>query len=265
MNARLGIMLAALAAFASLLLVFAIRIVGGDDRGSFHTLDLAGGERLRGLVIRLQEQTYIVHTDTASVIVPGSEIRRVDGREPRTDALGATATVPFTQATYEDIREDDVVVVRSTMSFRNGSEIRKEAEWGLGAHELGFLANYHVFDEFGNDVPYRLEDAPAIRGKRIVLTLPRPILPGEVGRLTTVFEDRERLFRSGEDRVYRTIGDYPDNRLVTRTVVLPAGARVVSVSPEPLRRITVEGRTVLVWRRYFHRAEQVPWEVRYRL
>jgi len=82
--------------------------------------------------------------------------------------------------------------------------------------------------------------------------------------LTTVFEEREQISRDGDDKVYRNMGDYPDNRLVTRTVVLPPGARIISVNPEPLYRVDTGDRTTVIWRRYFRSAERVPWEIRYR-
>lgn len=213
-------------------------------------------------MVRLQEDAYIVHTETGSILVPGSEIRKVDGRSRPGEALEA-GDVPFVQNTYEEIRPDDVVVVRSTVTYRNGPAVATQSQWGLAPHELGMLASYRVLDEFGNEVPYTVSDVPGSAGKRIVLTLPRPVLAGEQGRLTTIFESRDQVLREGEDRIYRIMGDYPDNRLVTRTVVLPAGARVVSVSPEPLQRIETGGRTLVIWRRYFRRAERSPWEIRY--
>jgi hypothetical protein len=95
--------------------------------------------------------------------------------------------------------------------------------------------------------------------------LPRPVLPGETLQFTIVYQQKEGVHRDGESWIYRHRGDYPDDRLVTRSVQLPAGAEVLSVNPEPLHQVTSEGGTLIIWRRYFVKGEVMPWEIRYKV
>lgn len=194
------------------------------------------------------------------------DIRRVDGKTPAEATIGSGRKVLFRQETYEEVADSGFVEVRSTWRWRNdGPKILDLVDWGLNERESAGLQHYRVLDAYGNELPLRIEADAAIHGKRVFAALRRPIPPGEEGRLTLVVRQSECLQRHGDEWVDHDAGDYPDDRLVTRSVCLPAGAQIVAVQPDPLYTVTAAGRQLVVWRRFFTAGEQVPWEIRYRL
>ncbi len=231
-----------------------------------HTIELASGERLDGRLMTLRPGSYVLQTDAQCLLLTQDEIRRIDG-EPVTLATSAAGQKPlFAQETDEQISDSAFVEVRSQWSWRNTSaRIQEQVDWGLNEREIPQLQHYRVVDSFGDELPLRIEDDARIHGKRVFVTLRRPVLPGEEGRLTLVLRQTETVTRDGEQWIYRNAGDYPDDRLVTRAVHLPAGARILSVQPEPLYRLETAGREMVVWRRYFVAGEKVPWEIRFSL
>jgi hypothetical protein len=60
-------------------------------------------------------------------------------------------------------------------------------------------------------------------------------------------------------------GDFPEDRLLTRRVELPVGAKVLSVDPEPNLQFEHLGQTVVVWRRYYPAKTGFPLVVEYEM
>jgi hypothetical protein len=60
-------------------------------------------------------------------------------------------------------------------------------------------------------------------------------------------------------------GDFPEDRIYHRKIVLPAGAKIESVSPEPWLNFEHGDRQVIVWHRYYPRGEEFPLTVNYKL
>lgn len=223
------------------------------------------GRRLEGLLLALEPSLYLAQGDSFCMLLPGDEIVRAGGRVVREALPPVADRVARTFETWETISPGGEIEVRSTVRMRNESKRTiQEVDWVFLPKELDRLNGYRILDGFSNEIPYRLEDHPASGGKRLRARLLRPVLPGEELRLTTIHTDRGSVARQGAEWVYRAAGDYPDPRLVNRTIRLPAGAEVVSVSPEPLSRVEGEA-PIVMWRRFFLPGERAPWEIRYRL
>lgn len=72
---------------------------------------------------------------------------------------------------------------------------------GLGEREIPQLRHYRVLDACGTELPLQIEDDPAIHGQRVIVTLRRPILPGEEGRLTLILRQSDCLAMNGDEAV----------------------------------------------------------------
>lgn len=231
-----------------------------------HAVQLRSGESLDGVLMRLQESAYLLQTEDECLILPAHEIKKIDGKAPVVTDLPVSNRVPRLQETFEDISSDGQVELHSTFYRTNrGSKVVTGTNWGMGEHEYPHLETYRIVDEFGNSLPFQVAEDPSIDGKRIRVQFARPILPGETVQFTTIFKQKDRVEKDGETWVYQMGGNYPDDRLVTRSVRLPEGAEIISVSPEPLYQVTSCGRPLVMWRRYFLRGEEVPSEIKYTL
>lgn len=258
------VMIAALGLVA-VLGVFWLRQRAAAPRQPPRSIELVDGTRLQGTLLTLRAESFVVQTDSQSLLLTRDEIRRIDGRVPDDLALVAGRKIAFAQETYEAVADSGFVEVRSSWRWRNdGAAILDRVDWGLGPHEVSQLQHYRVLDAYGNELPLQVEDDAKIGGKRVVATLRRPVLPGEEGRLTLLLRRFDALSAAGDTMVYRNAGDYPDDRLVTRCVSLPMGAHLLAVHPEPLYTGTAAGREFVVWRRFFKAGESVPWEIRFR-
>jgi hypothetical protein len=234
-------------------------------RPAGHEVELAGGATAVGRILALRPATYLLQGPDQCLVLTEDEMRKIDGKPVPASGIETEDRVPLVFESFETIDAAGRGESRNAFRMRNtGKSALTELNWGLARHEIGALDHYRVIDEFGNDLPLRVEDDPKIDGKRVYAGLVRPVLPGDEIRVTIVQEESAAV-RAGEEWVYRNEGDYPDSRLATRSVLLPAGARVVSVTPEPVYRASRDGRELIVWRRLFVKSERAPWEIRYRM
>jgi hypothetical protein len=231
-------------------------------------VELSNGTKVQGALLQVEQASYLVQTEKDCLLLTAGEVRSVDGRELSGPGGGAGGLVPRRNETFEVIQPDGGIDLHSVFVVRNaGSSVVAQTDWGMAAHELDQLPNTRVVDAYGNELAMRAEDDPSISGKRIHVEFPRPVLPGEELRLTIIVRSWGKVRREGDAWVYRVEGDYADDRLVTRSVLLPVGAEVQAIEPDPLQVIRegAGGRPLVAWRRYFMRGERVPWEVRYTL
>lgn len=227
-------------------------------------LVLRNGERVRGQFLTLGSERYLLQTQEECVLLLAQDVQSVDGKTLPVVALDAVVIREL--ETFEEIDRTGSLLVRTRFRVHAPARgVLTEVDWGLAAHEVAWLADYHVLDGFWRELRYRVEDA-ANGGKKVFVELDRPLLAGEDLELSIVFRQPGLVKQEGAEWVYRHRGDYPDPRLVTRTLFLPAGATVVSVTPAATHQQTArDGKTTVIWRRYFAAAEVFPFEVRYRL
>jgi hypothetical protein len=196
--------------------------------------------------------------------VPLGKIRRIDGRADVAEAVRADRPPLLRYDTFEELRANGDVLVRSSFSRANRTAaVVHEIDWGVAPHEVALLGHWKVFDEFGNELAVRLEDREG-GAKHAFAALVRPVLPGEEIRFTSEVLFPDLLARTDDGLRYRSAGDYPEDRLVSKMVKLPAGAEIVSVSPGPAQRFEVDGVPFILWRRYYAAREETPLEVVFR-
>jgi hypothetical protein len=230
---------------------------------SIHKVELKDGEMVEGLLFPLNDHVYVVQTEDQSVIVDASEIHGVDGEKIR--SVPISGDVVIVHQTFEEILPTGEIDVRSSIRHRNtGSKPMRELRWGMGPHELEYLDSYQQLDVFGNTMPVKVVGELPNGGKQVKVDLLRPLFPGEETWYTSHFVYPATSLLQGDVWTYRHMGRYPDSRLVTRSVLLPEGAQILSIEPEPMYKLKTEGRWLVVWRRYFFRDDVTPWEIRFR-
>jgi hypothetical protein len=244
--------------------VLAATLAGPAAAGDAHRLVLADGREVEGIVVPATEGTWIVQTRDVCLEVAAGEIRSADGKAGA-GALPARGAVPLLRAeTFEEVLPSGDVVVHASFARENrGSAVLDEVEWGIAPHEVALLPDWRVFDEYGTELAVAVEEQEG-GARRAKVRLPRPIVPGETVRMSHRTLHRGYVTRDGDAVRWRHRGDYPEDRLVTKLVRLPAGAEVVSVTPEPAQRFEHDGATCVLWRRYYVAGEERPLEVRFR-
>lgn len=266
MNTRRILQTSALALMVVLLGLVIGQRTGRSAASGQHGVELRSGEKLVGSLLELAPGTVLLQTEGKCLVLTPEQIRAVDGAALPAPPVPVSARVERSQETFEVIGSDGAIELHSRQSRSNpGEGVFTKLDWGLAAWELPLLERTRVVDDLGNELPLRVGPDAASGGKRVEVTLPRPVLPGETMAITTIIGNWSKVTRDGDAWLYRMRGDYPDERLVTRSVLLPAGAQVASIRPEPLHRVRVGNRELVVWRRYFRAAEVMPWEIRYRL
>jgi hypothetical protein len=232
---------------------------------TMYDVELANGMNVEGLMFPLSEEVYVLQTEDRSLIVNARDIRGVDGKPTRSGVPVEPDDLVIVHETFEDILPSGEIDVRSAIRHRNtGSKPVRELRWGMAPHELDRLDTYRVLDIFGNSMPVRVVGEQENGAKWVQVDLRRPLFPGEETWYTTRYLEPNGILRQDGVWTYRHRGDYPDNRLVTRSVLVPEGAEILSIEPEPLYKVQMGGRWLVVWRRYFFRYDVVPWEIRFR-
>jgi hypothetical protein len=266
MKKRRIVMFSALSLMLVLVVLFMSQRPGCSAVPPLHAIEMKNGTTVEGALMKLQDCAYLVQAEKECYLLMFDDITRIDGEKVKAAELPVTDRVPRLFETYEKISPQGEITLHSThFSSNNGPKMLSRLDWGLAPHELSQLETYRVVDEFANELPIQIEDHPSGQGKRLRVVLPRPVLPGETLQFTTIYQQKDGVRRDGDDWVYRHRGDYPDDRLVTRSVQLPAGAEIISVSPEPLHQVTSQEGTLVIWRRYFVKGEVMPWEIRYKV
>ena len=260
------VMVVALVLLAALAGTVMFRGVGQANAPRRQRIELNDGRRVEGSLVRVRQGAYLLQNREECLLLNGDQIRRVDGRGVGEGGFAVAEHATLETETFEVVGPDGSLEVHSRIQKVNdGQEALARLDWGVAPHEVELLANWRVIDQFGNELRPQIEDDPSTHGKRVRVELPRPVLPGERLAFIDIIRFREGVTRQGGVWVYRHRGDYPEDRLVTRSVLLPQGAAIVSVTPDPVSDVTVGGRRLVVWRRYYRAGEVGPWEIRYRL
>lgn len=252
--------------FPSIVIAFALVTAPSSRAAEKHTITLAGGETIEGLVLPLSDCAFLVQNGDRSIEIPADGIVKVDGSPDLSPLLRSGEGPLLRDDILEVIREDRSVILHSARSVENRSRtIVDHLSWGIAPHEEPLIPEWQVFDPFGNELVMTV-NPPDENGRRQArATLVRPVLPGETIRCSDRIVFHDRISEDENAFLYRHRGDYPEARLVTKMILLPPGAEVIVATPEPLRRFDFEGAPCLVWRRFFAEGEVYPIEVRYRL
>lgn len=227
---------------------------------------LRDGRVIEGRLRALQESRYLVQGATGDQQVvlelPESQIETIDGSrtlpayDPRQPVRSSEAV--------EELDATGGVTSWFTMTSRNESRaLMTRVTWGVADWERERSQRMRVFDAFGHELSSRLE--ARAEGRQAVVELAVPVAPLATLALSVGYHDEGAARREGDHWVFTFNGDFPEDRLLSRTVLLPAGAIILSAEPQPGFTVQHEGRPLVFWRRYYAAGERLPLTVRYRL
>jgi len=227
---------------------------------------LKDGRTIVGRLRALQESRYLVQGaeggEQVVLELPAAQIQSVDGRAAL-PAYDPQQPVRVTQA-VEEVDAGGAVTSWFTMEVRNESRsLMTRVSWGVADWERERSSRLRVLDPFGHQLTPRLE--PRGEGQQVIIDLAVPVAPLETLVLSVGYHDEGLARREGDHWVYTFSGDYPDDRLLSRTVLLPAGATVIGADPQPSAQLDHERAPFVFWRRYYAAGERLPLTVRYRL
>jgi hypothetical protein len=253
----LGLLLAALAAASA----------GADDTWSVR---LSDGVTHDGVLVRIAPGRYLLQTEGRLLELTDDDIDPVTFRDhPRTEAAPERPLIEARH--YDELHADGNVTLHWELHVTNDSrKAITELRFGLAPWERTHADQRTYRDPFGNVLEPEY-DPPRDRwdeheGTRIQITVPLavPVAPGE--SMTINADETTSWIQSVEDGfLYRSVGDFAEDRLIWRKVRLPRGARITAVTPEPTARFTHDGFEYVMWRRYYLRGERTPLDVRYTL
>lgn len=255
---------------ASAVLGLAASVAGLAVAAESWQVILTDGSRLEGTLLRMAPARYILQTETTLYELTDDDL------DPRTfSARAAREAVPARTihdiSHYDEIHADGTVTAWWVRSHVNNSRHAvDEYRFGLAPWEQ-LEADQRVYrDGFGNvlvpvyDPPREQWPSPPTGRVQVTLKYPVPVAPGETGKLSGS-RPGFPVARRGDQFVFRAVGDYAEDNLVSLKVRLPHGARLVSVSPTASARFEVDGFEYVVWRRFYTKGERFPLEIAYTL
>jgi hypothetical protein len=239
--------------------------VHSQESLSTHEIILENGDRLAGYIRPLDDGKFLIQTKDVYLEVTANQISQVDGSSDLTGLLRENEIPLLTYLTYEQLDSDGNLSYLSYFTRRNSSEeIITSINWGKAPHELTLYQDEKVIDEFGNELSMR-EVNRDDGGRQVFVDLTVPVLPGEKIKLFHRFTWKNYAKQKDGIWIYKHVGDYPENRLVTKMVCLPQGAEIVNISPEPVKKFEHNGYSYVAWRRYYVKGEIVPLTIEYKL
>jgi len=230
---------------------------------------LRDGREVTGVLQPLEPGRFLVQTADHCLLLSADQIASIGGRDVDLAPLPRPGRRPvFTSEFSEEIQADGTELVRHRLSGYNSTdEAITSLSWGIGPHEtIYWEGDYRVLDEWGRELPLQIDLPTEDRKGRAEVTLLQPVLPGQSGSMIDVYREDRTIARDGDAFVYSNAGDFADPRLVVRCLRLPPGAKVLSVSPEPIYRLDdAERGTQVIWRHYYTPGERMIMKVRYEL
>lgn len=261
-----GIPTLKLCAFAGSFLILATAgHVAGEPRNV--RVELKNGKVIEGVIRQIEDSQFLVQTGEELYEITGEEIAAVDGRPGAPADLSSSRRL-LRYETYEVVATNGDVELWTKLRLTNeSSRVWTYIQWGAKERELSMFRTMRAFDQFGNALAHRIEPRAGSELYNVIVDLVVPVAPGEELALA------ERLTNPGMARrdddsggfVLTFAGDFPEDRIHTRKVRLPRGARVETVEPEPSFQFEHEGSPIIVWRHYYPEGEEFPLTVAYRL
>jgi hypothetical protein len=227
-------------------------------------IKLRDGKTLHGVLRQSRPSLYLVQTEGQLYEISAEEIASVDGQpgipaQPEENPL-------FNDLQRVQLRADGIVEMWTGEEITNNhDQILTYAMFGAKERELPVMRTMQAFDQFGNQLNVRIEPRAGTDLYNVFVDFAVPILPGETMRGSLRYVYPGRISCEGRKCTNQFWGDFPEDRLLTRRVELPVGAKLLKVEPEPNLQFEHLGQTVVVWRRYYPARTEFPLVVEYEL
>jgi hypothetical protein len=232
------------------------------DEPAFQEITLRNGTTLRGVIRQIATSLYLVQTDQDLYELSAEEIASVDGKPgvpPQRNHKPLFNTMHRVQ-----LGADGIVTMWTAEEITNNhDQILTYAMFGAREHELPFMRTMQAFDQFGNKLNVRIEPRAGTDIYNVFVDFVVPILPGETMRGSKRYTFPDQITCNDGTCMNRFWGDFPEDRLLTRRVELPVGAKLLKADPEPNLQFEHLGQTVVVWRQYYPEGTGFPLVVEY--
>ncbi|PID80340.1 hypothetical protein CSA17_06195 [bacterium DOLJORAL78_65_58] len=227
-------------------------------------IKLRDGKTLRGVIRQIRSSLYLVQTKQDLYELCAEDIVSVGG-QPGVPPQAATQPLDYDQRRVVLHADGTAEVWVAHDITNNFDRVLTYAMFGAKERELPSMRTMAAYDQFGNKLNVRIEPRTGTDLYNVFVDFVVPVLPGETmrGSLRTLHTDR--IQREGKKCRYGFWGNMPGDRLLTRRVELPLGAKLTKVEPRPNLEIEHEGRTIIVWRRYYPALSEFPLVVEYEL
>ncbi|MGD9548388.1 MAG: hypothetical protein AB7V45_12695 [Candidatus Krumholzibacteriia bacterium] len=225
-------------------------------------IQLRDGKTLHGVIRQIRSSLYLVQTDQELYELSAEEIASVGGQPGVPPQENVTPLFPTMHRVV--LRTDGVEEMWTAEEITNNhDQILTYAMFGANERELPSMRTMQAFDQFGNRLNVRIEPRAGTDLYNVFIDFVVPILPGETMRGSLRLEDPDGIVCKDGKCVNSFWGDFPEDRLLTRRVELPVGAKLLKVEPEPNLKYEHLGQTVVVWRRYYPARTGFPLVVEY--
>ncbi len=235
-----------------------------DDDPKDTEIKLKDGKVLRGVLRQIRPSFYLVQTDDELIELSAEEIELVNGQQgiPSVGNERPLATSMHRAQLQPDGSLDLWTFEEITNTH---DEILTYAMFGAKERELPTMKTMQAYDQFGNRLNVRIEPRAGTGLYNVFIDFEVPILPGESMRGSLRYVYQNQIECDGQRCRNQFWGDFPEDRLHTRRVELPKGAKLLKVDPEPNLQYEHDGKTVVVWRRYYPAKTGFPLVVEYEL
>lgn len=227
-------------------------------------IELRDGKTLHGVIRQIRTSLYLVQTDQDLYELSAEEIASVGGKPgvpPQEDPEPL-----FTGMQRVQLRPDGIVEMWTAEEITNDhDQILTYAMFGAKEEELPFMRTMQAYDEYGNKLNVRIEPRAGTDLHNVFVDFVVPILPGETMHGSLRYEFPGQITCENGTCVNRFMGDFPEDRLLTRRVELPPGAKLLEVEPDPNLQFEYLDQEVIVWRRYYPAGTRFPLVVKYEL
>lgn len=255
---------------AVLLIAMASPVQAGSRREESEAVEIimSQGQVIQGHIRAMQNSRYLVQGigekgEALFYDVPGDQIKSVAGSGDLPAYDAARRVVDY--QLYERVYPSGNVESWSRLQGRNESwQLLTRLSWGVADWEAERTRRMHVVDAYGNTLGHHFEMKG---GQRVVIVeLAVPVAPQEEYVLTVAYKDSERARLENGVWTFRFVGDFPEDRLLRRKVILPVGAELLEVKPALSHKtFEHEGAPLVYWKRFFFKNETAPMTLRYRL
>jgi hypothetical protein len=227
-------------------------------------IKLRDGRILHGVIRQIRSSLYLVQTGHDLYELSAEEIASVGGK-PGVPPQESQKPL-FNDMQRVQLRADGIVDMWTAEEITNNhDQILTYAMFGAKENELPFMRTMQAFDQFGNRLKVRIEPRAGTDLYNVFVDFVVPILPGETMRGSLRYEFTGEITCKDGKCVNRFSGDFADDKLLTRRVELPVGAKLLKAEPEPNLQFEYLGQMVIVWRRYYPAGTRFPLVVEYEL
>lgn len=235
-----------------------------DDGPANMEIKLKDGQVLHGVLRQIKSGGYLVQSENDLFELTAAEIKSVDGK-PGIPELKNKNLVHATMHRVQ-LQSSGSLLMWSYEEITNThDEILTYAMFGAKERELPTMRAMKAYDQFGTQLNVRIEPRAGTDIHNVFIDFDVPILPGESMRGSLRHEFQGQITCEGSRCRNEFSGGFPEDRLHTRRLELPKGAKLLKVEPKPNLQFDFEGKTVVVWRRYYPVGTYSPLVVEYEL